>query len=82
MVDSTHLKNLFNMATIAFSDIIFATITLRGKVMACLKLNGVKSYAEVLARLLAAVSGGRGMATVHVRNSTQGWAASRSVMLA
>lgn len=69
------------MATISLSDIIFATITVRGQVMATLKLCGVSSYADVLSRLLAAVKGWRGVATVCVRNSSQGWSASRSLML-
>lgn len=69
------------MAKISLSDIIFATISVRGKVMAKLRLDGVESYAQVLSHLLAAVKGWSGLATVSVRNSSQGWSVNRSVML-
>ena len=70
------------MATISFSDEIFASITLRGNLLARVRLNGVGSYSEILASLLKAAGRVHGLATVDVRNSSQGWSARRSVMLA
>lgn len=69
------------MATISLNDIIFATISLRGRISARVQLCGVSSFSDILARLLPSVSGGRGLATVDIRNGSQGWSVRRSVML-
>lgn len=80
----THLltfKHLPKMAKISLDDIIFATISMRGKILARLRLDGISSYSEILSRLLKSVAGLRGMATVDIRNSSQGWTTRKSVML-
>lgn len=70
------------MATISLTDIIFATVTLRGRVLAQIRINGVSSYSEILSRVLGKLKGLRGLITVDLRNSSQGWTARRSLMVA
>ncbi len=69
------------MATIDLHDEIFATLTQRGKVIATLKLSGVTSIAMILQRLRQLASKCVGLVTLNVRNSSQGWLHSRSIML-
>ncbi len=70
------------MATISLSDEIFATLHLRGNSVTSLRIKGVSSFAEILSRLIkSAPALCRGMATVEIRNGSQGWAARRAVML-
>ncbi|MDE6101130.1 MAG: hypothetical protein K2L46_07345 [Paramuribaculum sp.] len=70
------------MATISLNDVIFATLSLRGKICASIRTDGVTSYAEILSLLLRKSGISRGLATVDLRNSSQGWTARRSVMIA
>ncbi len=70
------------MAAISLNDVIFATIRLRGNSLATISVSGVTTFAEILKRLMAALKGKiRGMATVELRNASQGWSARRNVML-
>lgn len=66
------------MGTIYTSDTIFATIRQRGCVLTTMRLSGISSFADILARLRGNV---HGMATIELRNGTQGWAHRRTVML-
>lgn len=61
------------MATISFSDVIFATLTLHGIIKARIRVSGIRTFNQILAQLQAAVPGKRGMATIDIRNSSQGW---------
>ena len=61
------------MAKISLNDVIFATLTLRGAIKATVRLSGIDTFPQILAKLLACEPGSRGMATVEVRNSSQGW---------
>lgn len=70
------------MATISLNDVIYATLRLRGTSLATINISGVTSFPEILSRLMSAFSGKvRGLATVEMRNASQGWAARRNVML-
>ncbi len=70
------------MATISLNDVIFATIRLRGTSLATISVSGVTTFAEILSRLISSLSGRvRGLATIELRNASQGWAARRNVML-
>lgn len=75
------------MAKISLTDIIYATLRLNGTIAATLRLNGVSSFAEILSRLLKALptagakAFGRGLASVEIRNGSQGWATRRNVLL-
>ncbi len=70
------------MATIDLHDEVFATLTQRGKVVATMKLSGVTSIAMILQHLRQLASKCVGLVTLNVRNSSQGWLHSRSIMLA
>lgn len=70
------------MSTISLTDEIFATVTLRGATLARVRINGVGSYSELLARLLSTIQGIRGMLTLDLRNSSQGWTVRRSLLVA
>lgn len=69
------------MATIKFSDTIFATVVFRGETIAMLRMNGVTSFADVLRNVRRAVGTMFGLATINLRNGSQGWQLSRTVML-
>ena len=70
------------MATIDLHDEVFATLTQRGKVVATMKLSGVTSIAMILQRMQQLASKCVGLVTLKVRNSSQGWLHSCSIMLA
>ncbi|MCM1348331.1 MAG: hypothetical protein NC338_02880 [Firmicutes bacterium] len=70
------------MATISLTDIIFATVRFRGRDVLRLKLEGVSSYSEIVARVLKFVKGIRGIMTIDLRNSSQGWTSRRQLMVA
>lgn len=70
------------MATISLTDVIFATLHIHGLSATTLRLEGVGSFAEILSALLKNAPGRRGMATVEIRNGSQGWSTRRNVMLA
>lgn len=74
------------MAKISLTDIIYATLRLNGTIAATIRLNGVSSFAEILSRLLKALPSGvgrlrRGLASVEIRNGSQGWSTRRNVLL-
>lgn len=70
------------MAKFSLTDIIFASLRLRGNSVTSLRLSGVSSFNEILARLIkSAPASLRGIATVEIRNGSQGWAEKRNVML-
>lgn len=66
------------MPTILSSDLIFATVSQRGRVVADVALRGITSLGDVL-RSIEGLP--RGLARVSVRNGSQGWASSHTVML-
>lgn len=67
------------MATILSSDIIFATIRQRGRILTTLRLSGITSLSEIVTALHGIA---RGIATIDLRNGTQGWSRRHTVMLA
>lgn len=67
------------MATILSSDEIFATVTQRGRVISNLRISGMTSFSEILSALGNDI---RGLATVSLRNRTQGWQRSHTIMFA
>lgn len=69
------------MANFTPHDIIFATIVQNGFTRAAARLTGVSSIADILGQLRAMVPGLCGMTTLNVRNATDGWTASRAVLL-
>ena len=69
------------MATIQYTDRIFATVTRRGRTIATLAFSGMTSLAEIIAHIKSVLKGTVGMLNVSLRNSTQGWSQERSVIL-
>lgn len=69
------------MGTIYNSDIIYATLTQHGREIAACRLSGVATMGELLRQVRRAASGAVGLVGLHLRNSTQGWTAARSLML-
>lgn len=67
------------MATILSSDEIFATVSQRGRVMSSLRLSGITSLADILRAIGNEI---RGLATIELRNSTQGWLRRHTIMFA
>lgn len=61
------------MGNIHSSDIIFATVILQGRQIATLRLSGLRSAAEIILSVRRAVTGAVGLATLKLRNFTQGW---------
>lgn len=66
------------MPAILSSDIIFATIFQRGRVVADITLRGITSLTDVLS---SAPGLTRGVARISLRNSSQGWSHTSTVML-
>lgn len=66
------------MPTILSSDLIFATVSQRGRVVADVTLRGITSLADILGSIPSLP---RGLARVSLRNGSQGWATSHTVML-
>ncbi len=64
------------------SDVIFATVRQRGNVILSMQLSGIGSYAQLICHLRKLLAGLMGIATLDLRNGTQGWSQSRPVMLA
>ncbi len=67
------------MATILSSDEIFATVSQRGRVVSSLRLSGITSLADILRAIGNEI---RGLATIELRNSTQGWQRRHTIMFA
>ncbi len=66
------------MATILSSDVIFATVSQRGKVMTTLRMSGITSLGEIVSSVGQMF---RGITTIDLRNGTQGWQRRHTVML-
>ena len=68
------------MATISSSDRLFATASSMGRQF--FNFSGsVSSFDELIARLRSQPDAPRGMITLTVRNSSQGWSQSRAIYL-
>ena len=69
------------MATINCTDIIYATVKMRGRTLASLSINGVTSFKEVVREVRASIGSVAGLATMQLRNSSQGWTQSSALLL-
>lgn len=69
------------MTTIHKTDIIYATVIHRGYDIASLRITGVSSFSEILRNIFKAVKGSVGIINIMLRNSSQGWNETRSVMI-
>jgi hypothetical protein len=69
------------MANIDSNDVVFATITQRGSTLASLKLSGITSMTHLLQYIRNYVSSLKGIATLVVRNSSQGWTSTQALYM-
>ncbi len=70
------------MATsINYSDTLFATLTQRGNTILSLKISGINSDKELMQRIYQSVKGCMGLATLTLRNGTQGWSQRKQLFL-
>lgn len=67
--------------TIKYGDKIFARLTMGQRTIVELMVNRVNSLSEVIAELRYTTRGLRGLATLHLRNQSQGWSTERPLML-
>lgn len=66
---------------IKYGDKIFARLTLGHRVIAEFMMNRVSDFSELIAELRHSTQGLRGLATLHVRNQSEGWSEQRPLML-
>lgn len=69
------------MGTINSSDTLFATLTQRGNIILSLKLSGIKSDTELMHHIYRSINGCMGLATLTLRNGTQGWSSRKQLLL-
>lgn len=69
------------MGTISHSDILFATVRRMGRTIYNGRLTGYGSLDEVVRDIHTALGPVGGLATLSLRNGSQGWAASHSFNL-
>lgn len=69
------------METISSSDVIFATLMQHGRQVVNIQVSGITSIAELVRRVYANVRGCIGMATLTLRNCTQGWARRHTIVM-
>mgnify|MGYP003300023956 FL=1 len=74
-------KKTQDMATIDSTDIIFATVTQRGKDVVSLRMSGMTSFSEIVKRMQTAVTSPLGLVTLRLRNYTQGWSQHHALVL-
>ncbi|MDE6497380.1 MAG: hypothetical protein K2L21_01840 [Muribaculaceae bacterium] len=61
------------MNSIDINDIVFATATLHGRSIANIRMSGVISTSDIIARLRQLFGDAAGMIRITLRNVTQGW---------
>lgn len=69
------------MATISSTDILFATASVMGKQFFNFCGAGISSLAELIGRVRNESACHRGMVTLTIRNTSQGWSQSKAFYL-
>ena len=69
------------MSQISASDQLFATLSLRGDIVARIHTSAIDSVDSLVRMLRACAPGVSGMTKLSVRNSTQGWSAQRAIFI-
>ena len=69
------------MATISSTDNLFATASIMGQHFFHFTGNGISSLSELISRVRRHPLAPKGMVTLTVRNSSQGWSQSRAFYL-
>lgn len=68
------------MATINYTDTLFATISQRGNILATLRLVGMSSFADIVREIRASIGTAAGLINLSLRNSTQGWSRNSALL--
>lgn len=74
----TNAKSFLTMAKIESTDYIFAEASAMGNSFFNFEGQGITSFSQLI-NLLRANGAPKGLITVTVRNSSQGWASSRNI---
>lgn len=69
------------MKTISCTDVIFARVSLCGRMVASLCLSGISSLSELYQHIRRELGASVGLVTVQLRNGSQGWTDRRHVLL-
>lgn len=69
------------MGQINASDIIYATVCQHGRQVASIRISGLTTTQQVMAMARSAASGCLGLVRLTLRNGTQGWSRTLSMML-
>lgn len=68
------------MATINYTDTLFATISQRGNILATLRLVGMSSFADIVREIRSSTGTAAGLINLSLRNSTQGWSRNSALL--
>ena len=74
-------KNRFIMSKITPLDRLFVTVTQNGVSRMFTDITGVTSFCDIINCMRARIPGLSGLATVSVRNRSEGWTSTRSILL-
>lgn len=69
------------MKTISCTDIIFARVSMCGRMVASLCLSGISSLNELYQQIRRELGSRLGLVTVQLRNGSQGWTDRRHVLI-
>lgn len=69
------------MSKISPLDTLFITVSQRGTSRLMTRLTGITSFCDIVAYMRHQLPDLTGMTTIAVRNSTEGWSATRSVVV-
>lgn len=70
------------MAKVALTDVLFLTVALRGVMVFNQRVEGISSRTDLFRRVREIMKGNRGIVKVTLRNGTQGWSHTDSLLLA
>lgn len=69
------------MNSINSTDRLYLTVMTGRKTLASLSVSGVSSLNEVYRRVIESANGQKGIVTLYLRNSTQGWTQQHTMVL-
>ena len=69
------------MTNISLNDVLFASATLNGRIIANLRLRGVTSVKGLMAELRRAAGNVKGLVYVTLRNASRGWCRSLTLYM-
>lgn len=69
------------MSHITPLDRLFITVTQNGIARYFTELTGVTSFSDIVSCMRSQIPGIHGLATINVRNSSEGWTSARSILL-